>query len=309
MRLRPPVCFLAILVVLLGTIAWADQIVLKDGTVYSGKFVRGDSNSVDFQILGKIESFRIVDIAQIVFKEPGLNSSNARVTKTPAPPTPAPKQDAQISNGEPTPVQIRRAPQVPPRETPAVDAGSGSSGSDRGYAKGPESGRVLPAGTPVVIRTSTVIDTDRNRVGDVFDASLEQPLIWGNDTVFPRGTTAKGRIAYAKEQGKLSGQAQLVLELTELTANGRSYLLRTSDYTEAGANRANRTAATVGGTAALGAIIGAIAGGGTGAAVGAASGAAVGTGVQVMTHGQVLRIPAETILEFKLQSPLNLDAP
>jgi hypothetical protein len=146
-------------------------------------------------------------------------------------------------------------------------------------------------------------------VGDIFDATLDQPLVWGNDTVFPRGVTVKGRIAYAKEQGKLSGQAQLILELTELIANGKSYLLRTSDYTEAGANRANRTAATVGGTAALGAIIGAIAGGGKGAAVGAASGAAVGTGVQVVTRGQVLKIPAETILEFKLQSALNIDAP
>jgi hypothetical protein len=65
----------------------------------------------------------------------------------------------------------------------------------------------------------------------------------------------------------------------------------------------------VGGGAALGAIIGAIAGGGTGAAVGAASGAAVGTGVQVMTRGQVLRIPAETILEFRLQSPLEVVVP
>jgi len=65
----------------------------------------------------------------------------------------------------------------------------------------------------------------------------------------------------------------------------------------------------VGGGAALGAIIGAIAGGGTGAAVGAASGAAVGTGVQIMTKGQVIRIPAETVLEFRLQAPLTIDAP
>jgi hypothetical protein len=291
---------MALLIVLMGTLTLADQIVLKDGTVYSGKFVRGDSNSVDFRVLGRIETFRIADIAQIVFKEPELDSSSARVTKTPAPPSTPLEQNTQGSNRD---VQLRRPPSV----SAPVYANSGASGADS--AKGPESGRILPTGTPIVIRTSTAIDTDRNRVGDVFDATLDQPLVWGNDTVFPRGTTAKGRIAYAKEQGKLSGQAQLVLELTELISNGKSYLLRTSDYTEAGANRANRTAATVGGTAALGAIIGAIAGGGTGAAVGAASGAAVGTGVQVVTRGQVLRIPAETILEFKLQSPLNIDAP
>jgi hypothetical protein len=76
-----------------------------------------------------------------------------------------------------------------------------------------------------------------------------------------------------------------------------------------GSSRGTRTAATVGGTAALGAIIGAIAGGGTGAAVGAASGAAVGTGVQVLTRGEVLKIPAETVLEFKLQSPIKVGLP
>ncbi len=305
MRLKSPVCFLVLLLVLLGTTAWADQIVLKDGTVYSGKFVRGDANSVDFRILGRVESFRVADIAQIIFKEPELDSSNARSGRPPVKPAPASGEGSQVTNRESAPVQIRR-PEQPSQETPQVAANSDSPGTE--YSK-PASGRILPAGTPVIIRTSVAIDTDRNRVGDVFDASLEQPILWGNDTVFPRGTTVKGRIAYAQEQGKLSGQSQLVLELTELIADGKSYPLRTSDYTEAGANRANRTAATVGGTAALGAIIGAIAGGGTGAAVGAASGAAVGTGVQIMTRGQVLRIPAETILEFKLQSALNIDAP
>ncbi len=59
-----------------------------------------------------------------------------------------------------------------------------------------------------------------------------------------------------------------------------------------------------GGGAALGAIIGAIAGGGKGAAVGAATGAAAGTGVQILTKGETLKVPAETILEFKLESPL-----
>lgn len=298
MRWRPPVCLMALVLALMSTMAWADQIVLKDGTVYTGKFVRGDSTSVDFRILGRIENFRLADIAQIVFKEPELDSSNARVTRAPVPPAPPADQTSQGSRSESSPVQIRRpAPPASAASAPPTDPDSGMS-----------AGRILPAGTPVVIRTSTAIDTDRNRVGDVFEASLDQPIVWGNDVAFPRGTTAKGRITYAQEQGKLSGQAQLVLELTELIANGKSYPLRTSDYTEAGANRANRTAATVGGTAALGAIIGAIAGGGKGAAVGAASGAAVGTGVQVVTRGQVLRIPAETILEFKLESALNIDA-
>jgi hypothetical protein len=307
MRLKRPVCYTALVLILIGSIAWADQIVLKDGTVYSGKFVRGDGNTVDFRILGRIETFKVSNIVQIVFKEPELeNSASVRnAAKTPVPPPSTEEPETQVSDNQSPPIQLRRPTQGSnPENPPGTSAGIASSAD---YGATPDSGITLPVGTPITIRTTTAIDTDRNRVGDFFDALLEQPLVWQKQTIFPRGTTIKGRIAYAKESGKLTGQSQLVLELTELMANGKSYLLRTSDYTETGANRANRSAATVGGTAALGAVIGAIAGGGKGAAVGAASGAAVGTGVQVMTRGQVLKIPAETVLEFRLQSPLKID--
>ena len=265
--------------ILLGTAAWADQIVLKDGTVYSGKFIRGDAKIIDFRVLGRIENFKIEDVSQIIFKEPELAASTA-APSAPAPPS-VPAQSA------PPPSVAKTSAQI--------------SGPQNSTAKED----ILPAGTPVLIRTTTAIDTDRNRVGDIFDATLEEALISGGRTVAPRGATVKGRIAYAKESGKLTGRSELILELTELIADGKSYLLRTSDYMETGASRGNRTAATVGGTSAIGAIIGAIAGGGKGAAIGAASGAAVGTGVQVVTKGETLKIPAETVLEFRLQSPLT----
>ena len=181
--------------------------------------------------------------------------------------------------------------------------------SEAGYQYPRTSTVTVPTGMSLVIRTTTAIDTDRNRVGDSFDAILDQDLVSGTQTVAARGSLVRGRIASAQESGKLSGQSQLILELMELVINDKTYPLRTSDYTEMGSSRGTRTAQTVGGTAAVGAIIGAIAGGGRGAAIGAASGAAVGTGVQVVTKGQVLRIPAETVLEFRLQSPLTVDAP
>ena len=275
-----------ILVGLFSATAWADQIILKDGTVYSGKFVRGDSGMIDFRILGRIESFSISEIDQIIFKdsEPGGSTS---IQPAPAPDSPVQTEPVVVESQRQIPAMNRESPQA------------SISGSEATF----------PPGTPLVIRTSAEINTERNRVGDVFDASLDEALVAGDRTVFPRGATVRGKIAYARESGKISGQPQLILELTDLVADGRSFMVRTSDYQEVGASRGRRTAATVGGTAALGAIIGAIAGGGTGAAVGAASGAAVGTGVQVLTKGEVLRIPAETILEFKLESVLKAEIP
>jgi hypothetical protein len=300
MKFKTPV-FLAILVIsILGVTAFADQIVLKDGAVYSGKFIRGDERTVEFRVLGRLESFKVANVSQIIFMEPELQTPpNPRTSKALAVPE-VPEIPADMS--EPIDSISEMQPENPPPVVQPPPVNNTVQSQPDSY-----SAMVFPKGTPVVIRTISTIDTDRNRVGDVFEATLEDAMVWGNQTVFPRGTTVKGRIAYAKESGKLSGQSQLVLELTDIVAKGRTYFLRTSDYTEIGSSRGNRTAATVGGTAALGAIIGAIAGGGKGAAIGAASGAAVGTGVQVVTRGEVLRIPAETVLEFKLQSALRVD--
>ncbi len=73
-----------------------------------------------------------------------------------------------------------------------------------------------------------------------------------------------------------------------------------------GTGRGKRTAATVGGGAALGAIIGGIAGGGKGAAIGAGAGAAAGTGVQGVTKGQKVELPSETVLDFQLAQPVTV---
>jgi len=58
-----------------------------------------------------------------------------------------------------------------------------------------------------------------------------------------------------------------------------------------------------------GTIIGAIAGGGKGAAIGGVVGAGAGTAVQVSTKGDKVRIPSETLLEFKLQQDVTAPLP
>jgi hypothetical protein len=291
MRLRSIIIMAVAAIMLIGAAAQADQIVLKDGRVYSGKFLRGDSNIVEFQILGKSETFNITDVARIEFKQPELGVAVPVQEQTPANPRslPAVQREQPPAVRDLTP-QVPSAREVPP-QIPA------------------SSTITLPSGTTLLVRTLTAIDTDRNRIGDPFEATLDQPIVVADQIVVPRNSKTKGVISHAQESGKLSGQSQLMLELTELSANGKSYYLRTSDYREIGSSRADQTAKTVGGTAVIGAVIGAIAGGGKGAAIGAASGAAVGTGVQVLTRGEVLKIPAETALEFRLQSPLTIDRP
>jgi outer membrane lipoprotein SlyB len=96
------------------------------------------------------------------------------------------------------------------------------------------------------------------------------------------------------------------LELTRIVIDGKDYPVVSSDYTLQGKGRGSNTAKKVGGGAVAGAIIGAIAGGGKGAAIGAGVGSAAGAGVQVLTRGQQVKVPSETVLEFRLQQPATV---
>ena len=272
-----------------ASIALGDQLIMKDGKEYSGKLVRADANVVEFRIQGKVESFNIGDVAQIVFKAPEIVS----------PPT-------GRSVSTPTPASI---PRVSSSKNPPAERDLQSSPAAAGQATGTLPSVTLPAGTPITIRMAEDVDTDRNQAGDVFNATLAEPLTLGDQVIAPVGSEVKGDVAYARDSGTFTGQSELILELNELRVGNRTYQLRTSDYSETGPSRGKRTAATVGGAAAVGAVIGGIIGGGKGAAIGAGTGAGVGAGVQVLTRGQRIKVPTETMLTFKLQSPLTIEVP
>jgi len=129
------------------------------------------------------------------------------------------------------------------------------------------------------------------------------------DVVIPRGSNAQIVIRSASKGGRFRGASDLVLDLRSITVEGQEYLVSTSDIQEKGKSGIGvnqRTGEYTGGGAALGAIIGAIAGGGKGAAIGAGAGAGAGALTQVLTKGASIRVPAETILTFKLDKPVKI---
>jgi hypothetical protein len=152
------------------------------------------------------------------------------------------------------------------------------------------------------------VDSSKNQVGDIFHGSLETDLYINGTLVARKGTDVYGRLAEAKEAGHFSGSAELQLELIRIVIDGRDYPVVSSDYDLKGQGRGSDTAKKVGGGAVVGAIIGAIAGGGKGAAIGAGAGSAVGAGVQVFTRGKQVKVPSETLLEFRLQQPAMVTA-
>lgn len=250
--------------------ATADTLELKDGRILKGKYLGGTQAVLRFELNGEVQTFSTTEIVALTFTgNPGHSA-----------PTPAPA--------------------AAPAETPAMAPTAGVASSLSG-------GNVtIPAGQSLLVRMIDSVDSSKNHVGDVFHASLETDLNVSNSIVARKGTDVYGRLANAQEAGHVSGSAELQLELTRIVIDGKDYPIVSSDYSLRGKGRGSDTAKKVGGGAVAGAIIGAIAGGGKGAAIGAGVGSAAGAGVQVFTRGQQVKVPSETLLEFRLQQPVTV---
>lgn len=165
---------------------------------------------------------------------------------------------------------------------------------------------VIPAQTDMVVRMIDAVDSEKAKEGDMFTASLDQPIAIAGNTVLPAGSDVKVKLVQAQQSGKFTGKTELTVSLWTVNVHGKDLEVNTQNITQASSSRGQQTAKVAGGAAAVGAVIGAIAGGGKGAAVGAGAGAAGGAAVQAATKGQHVKIASETRLTFTLEKPLTI---
>jgi hypothetical protein len=207
---------------------------------------------------------------------------------------------------------------IPMTQIKSVEYGGGPTAAPAGqFAPPPEPAVTtrtyeLPPGREISVRTNETIDSGTAAEGQTFDAQATRDARDANgELVIPRGSGARIIIRSASRGGRFRGASDLVLDLQSVVINGRHYAIDTVDIglkgkSGVGANK--RTAEYTGGGAALGAIIGAIAGGGKGAAIGAGAGGGAGVLTQVLTKGRAIRVPAESVLTFRLDRPLRVIA-
>jgi len=302
----------------MASIAAADTLELKDGRVLQGRYLGGTQVVLRFEIKGEVQTFNVADAVAVTFTGSSGSTSVPTPTTSPAavPPAAPPPSSADSSAAPPDapqqPVVSQDVPPPAPASSLTAAPGPGAAPAaptPRAQDPAAQYGEVtIPSGQSLLVRMIDGVDSSKNRVGDVFHATLETDLYIGNTLVARKGTDVYGRLAEAKEAGHFSGSAELQLELTRMMIDGRDYPLVSSDYSLKGNGRGGDTAKKVGGGAVVGAIIGAIAGGGKGAAIGAGAGSAAGAGVQVFTRGQQVKVPSETLLEFRLQQPAMVAA-
>ncbi len=248
------------------SIAAADSLQLKNGTVLQGTYLGGTSQTLNFEVNGQLKQYNVSDVMLIDFG-----------TATPAP----------VASSD-----------TRPASTPDVSYPASADSTANSIT--------VPAGTHLLVRMIDSINSSTNHVGDKFQASLAAPLAVGTTVIAPKDTLVYGRLIQAEQAGRIQGQADLRLELTGIQINNQIVSLVTSDYNVAGKSRGKQTATRTGVGAGLGALIGAIAGGGKGAAIGAGIGAGSAGAIQVLTHGPQIQIPSETELDFTLSQPFTV---
>jgi len=247
--------------------ARADSLELKNGSLIKGKFMGGMQTSITFQVGSSVQTYDVADVRSLRFDSEAQGASPSIPSKQPSVPSSIEKENEVA------------------KSSPSV---------------------TIPAGTRISVRTIDSIDSTRNRVGFRFQASLEEPLWVDGNMVVPKGADVYGRLDESKETGTFAGRSQLKLQLTGIVVNGQTLPLVTGEYAVSGKSKGESTAKRTVGGAAIGTLIGALAGGGKGAAIGAGTGAGVGAASEIITKGDQVKIPSETLLDFTLQQGVTI---
>ena len=266
----------------LATAGFADTVTLKSGRVIHGTYLGGTARQLRVDTGDRVENLDVADVVRIEFGDFA--------------PAPAPR----ASSDEDRP-RLRR---VQPDSQPTIMRPD--SDPPPAQAAAPRESVELPAGTNLVVRMIDGVDSEVNRVGQTFAGSMDQPVTMGGETIIPRGADVVVKLVDAKESGKLTGRAELTLDLMSVKVDGRMVDINTQSVSRESDSRGQRTAKVAGGAAAVGAVIGAIAGGGKGAVIGAGAGGAAGAGAEEVTKGQRVKVPSETRLTFVLDTSIRI---
>jgi hypothetical protein len=257
--------------------AWSDTLVLRDGRTLSGTLTGANRNTISFQDRsGRTYRYSVREVEAVQFGDGPYNSGSYRRPE---------------NNG---------------RDNPGYRNNQDNRNQDsRDYGQSRMERVILPVGTEVAVRTNERIDSRDVVEGQTFSAQIEEDIRDTDGSVaIPRGSDARLVTRRVESNGDIT------LDVDSITVAGRRYRVSTANEElqnrHEGVGKNERTGEFVGGGAVLGAIIGAIAGGGKGAAIGAATGAGAGAATQIITRGKEVHVPAESVIRFRLDSPLRL---
>ena len=166
----------------------------------------------------------------------------------------------------------------------------------------------VPAGIELDIRLATSLSSDESSVGETVRGEVAENVIVDGRVVVPAGSIVVGQVTEARALRKVGGRSELAFRFDSLTLpDGQEEPVQLM-FGRTGRSETAKDAATIAGSAIIGAIIGhQIDEDGDGRAAGAVAGAGVGTGIAVKTKGETIVLPAGTMLRLTSQTSLTVE--
>jgi hypothetical protein len=199
------------------------------------------------------------------------------------------KSNTQQATSQPADTQTSAAQPNGSSAAPSSSASSGQGAPSAQQGPYPQAAQsqsapaaptaiVLPEGTTIRVRLDQDLGSKISQPGDSFTATVADDVQVDGRTAIARGSRADGAVIDAKPLGKFKGGAALVVKLERVTTSYGSYPVSTSSVQRAEQGKGKRTAIFAGGGAGLGAL----------------------------TGNKQIVLPAETLLTFKLEQPVQI---
>lgn len=149
----------------------------------------------------------------------------ARTRIPPEPPAVVPLEHSTVLPPAPVP-----APLPEPKEVAATPQTSPQP------APQPEPNHVtLRPGTLISVRIIEALSSDRNVRGDIFNGTLDRPLVVDGFVIAERGARVRGEVVTSSHAGRVDGMAELTLQLDEVyTSDGQRVHIVTQPWRKQG---------------------------------------------------------------------------
>ncbi|HET9482293.1 MAG TPA: hypothetical protein VFP98_11105 [Candidatus Polarisedimenticolia bacterium] len=237
-------------------------------------------------------------------------SDTAQNTATEPPPAQAAADTGQAAPPpavpEPAPVYTQPAPR-PAAAQPASPKPAAAQPAAPAPARPAVHMVEVPSGTTLMLAMDTGLNSKTALVGDVFTATLLEPIVVDGREVIPAGSKVEGEVTEAVPAKRGAGNAKLAMSFDHLTLTSGFKTDIVGTFQEVTESKKKRNAAIIGGSAAGGALLGRILGKDTkGAVIGAIVAGGIGTAVVMGQEGEQAKLPADTPFEIRLEEAVQV---
>jgi hypothetical protein len=176
---------------------------------------------------------------------------------------------------------------------------------------------ILMENTPIRVLTDRALSTKRSKDGTAVSFTVSEDVVVDHVLVIPRGATVRGEVVEDRKAGRVSGTPELTLKLDSLDLGGESYPVYAYQFKVRGASKEKPSTDGMVDAGFYGALAGGVVAGRTNAlptrkveaedmAAGAAVGASAVAAAAVVAPRPVVKLPAESQMDFYLASPLSV---